>query len=79
MRLVVQITMNKNRNRNQKQTTKTVETQTECETESESGNDVNIEFIRNIPLHPRERLKGKGKVAKFKYLGFKNDGKTSIF
>ena len=68
MRLVVQITMNKNRNRNQKQTTKTVETQTECETESESGNDVNIGFIRNIPLHPRERLKGKGKVAKFKYL-----------
>ena len=70
---------NRNRNRNQKQTTKTVETQTECETESKSGNDVNIEFIRNIPLHPRERLKGKGKVAKFKYLGFKNDGKTSIF
>ena len=70
MRLVVQITMNKNRNRNrnQKQTTKTVEIQTECETESESGNDVNIEFIRKIPLHPRERLKGKGKVAKFKYL-----------
>ena len=61
---------NRTRNWNWKQTAKTVETQTECETESESGNDADIEFIRKIPLHPRERLKRKQEAAKFKYSWF---------
>ena len=40
---------------------KTVVTQRECETDNESG----IEFVRIIPLHPREGLKRK--VAKINY------------
>ena len=82
--MVVQIDMNKsqnrNRNRDRKQTTKTIETQTECETEWESGNNADIEFITKTTLHPCERPKWQGKVAKFKYLWFIfSDGKASIF
>ena len=59
MKLIVRISINKNQNQNQMK--KTVVTQRECETDNKSG----IEFVRIIPLHPREGLKRK--VAKINY------------
>ena len=55
----MRISINKNQNQNQMK--KTVVTQRECETDNKSD----IEFVRIIPLHPREGLKRK--VAKINY------------